>query len=125
MALKPVASILVNGLVPLPQHVVFSRFYSTLELRDALLTCYRALVNDHSPSGLRVYVRPDDSDVYQDSFMRIARREDGSFQPTLILLGTRLGIDRVTPVYREAVKAALCLPQSVGIAGYVSCLPPH
>jgi cysteine protease ATG4 len=37
--------------------------------------------------------------------------------PTLILLGIRLGIDRVTPVYHEALKACLHFPQSVGIAG--------
>lgn len=55
--------------------------------------------------------------------MRVARDADGTFHPTLILLGTRLGIDRVTPVYWDAVKATLCLPQSIGIAGYVSpCL---
>lgn len=39
------------------------------------------------------------------------------FQPTLILLGVRLGIDRITPVYHAALKRALELPQSVGIAG--------
>ena len=83
-----------------------------------MLTAHRTLTDAHSPSGLRVYVRPDDSDVYEDSFMRVARGPDGSFRPTLILLGTRLGIDRVTPVYVEALKAALCLPQSIGIAGY-------
>lgn len=89
-------------------------FYHTL-LR---LPSARALTSAHSsPSGLRVYVRPDDSDVYEDSFMQTARSQDGSFHPTLILLGTRLGIDRVTPAYWEALKSALCLPQSVGIAG--------
>ncbi|GAB7352218.1 hypothetical protein MBLNU459_g2691t1 [Dothideomycetes sp. NU459] len=84
---------------------------------SATARCIQALTSAHSPSDLRVYVRPDDSDVYEDSFMRTARGEDGSFKPTLVLLGTRLGIDRVTPVYWEALKAVLCLPQSIGIAG--------
>lgn len=42
---------------------------------------------------------------------------DDKFQPTLIVLGIRLGIDRITPVYHAALKAALEMPQSVGIAG--------
>lgn len=40
------------------------------------------------------------------------------FQPTLVLVGTRLGIDKITPVYWEALISALQMPQSVGIAGY-------
>lgn len=54
--------------------------------------------------------------------MRVARDSNGTFHPTLILLGTRLGIERVTPVYQKAIKAALCFSQSVGIAGYVPTL---
>jgi len=42
---------------------------------------------------------------------------DDVFQPTLIVLGVRLGIDRITPVYHPAIKQALEMPQSVGIAG--------
>ncbi|KAI5207217.1 hypothetical protein AUEXF2481DRAFT_43367 [Aureobasidium subglaciale EXF-2481] len=84
---------------------------------SAAARCIQALVDSHPPSGLRVYIRPDDSNVYQDSFMGVARDKHGSFQPTLILLGTMLGISGVTPSYREGIKAALRLPQSVGIAG--------
>lgn len=51
--------------------------------------------------------------------MKVAKGNDGQFHPTLILVGTRLGIDKITPVYWEAVAAALQMPQSVGIAGYV------
>lgn len=78
---------------------------------------HRELTNAHHPLNLCVYVRPDDSDVYEDAFLQVARREDGKFKPTLVLLGTRLGIDRVTPVYCESLKKALEMPQSVGIAG--------
>lgn len=50
--------------------------------------------------------------------MRIARpNPNGPFSPTLLLIGTRLGIERITPAYRSALAAALQLPQSVGIAG--------
>lgn len=66
---------------------------------------------------MRVYSTGDGPDVYEDSFMRIAKSGDGVFKPTLILIGTRLGIDKITPVYWEALISALQMPQSVGIAG--------
>ena len=80
---------------------------------------FRALTDKYSSAGLRVYSRPDDSDVYADKLFATASQKDadGSFQPTLIVLGVRLGIDRITPVYHAALKAALEMPQSVGIAG--------
>ncbi|PNS21418.1 hypothetical protein CAC42_1197 [Sphaceloma murrayae] len=84
---------------------------------SATARCIQALVNAHHPSSLRVYVRPDDSDVYEDSFLATARSEGGAFKPTLILLGTRLGIDRINPVYHTALSQALTSPRSVGIAG--------
>jgi cysteine protease ATG4 len=49
--------------------------------------------------------------------MKIANPDGTGFKPTLVLVGTRLGLDRVTPVYWEALKTALQMPQSVGIAG--------
>lgn len=49
--------------------------------------------------------------------MKIAKPEGEGFHPTLILVGTRLGIDKITPVYWEALIASLQMPQSVGIAG--------
>lgn len=50
--------------------------------------------------------------------MDLAKSGGHSFRPTLILVGTRLGIDKITPVYWEALLSALQMPQSVGIAGY-------
>lgn len=85
---------------------------------SATARCIQALASTTStPNNLRVYVRPDDSDVYQDTFLSTAKSADGTFHPTLILLGTRLGIDRVTPAYWASLASALSLPQSVGIAG--------
>jgi len=81
------------------------------------LTINRALSNEYRRTGLNVYITGDGSDVYEDSFMQVATAEAQGFRPTLVLVGIRLGIDRVTPVYWEALKASLQLPQSVGIAG--------
>jgi cysteine protease ATG4 len=68
---------------------------------------------------VRVYVTENSSDVYEDRFRSIASSNspDSSIQPTIILLGIRLGPDRITPVYHEALKASLTYPQSIGIAG--------
>ena len=77
---------------------------------------HRALANPNEPT-LRVYATGDGHDVYQDSFMKVAKPEGQDFHPTLILVGTRLGIEKVTPVYWEALIASLQMRQSVGIAG--------
>lgn len=67
----------------------------------------------------------DTSDVYEDQLIQLARNKNGQFQPTLILLGIRLGIEQVTSVYWDGLREALKYPQSVGIAGYVPiCLTP-
>lgn len=84
---------------------------------SSCLTGYRALSSEYTPSELRVYITGDGADVYEDSFLKVARTEDDNFTPTLILVGIRLGIDRVTPAYWEALKESLKLPQSIGIAG--------
>lgn len=77
----------------------------------------RALTNGLDSSDLRVYITGDGSDVYEDTFMSIARSDGATFRPTLVLVGTRLGLDRITPVYWEALKSSLQMPQSIGIAG--------
>ena len=87
-----------------------------------VLTSRRALSGECQQAGLNVYVTNDGADIYEDRFRQTAAGGSGgtdTIQPTLILLGVRLGIDRVTPVYREALKCILKYPQSVGIAGYV------
>ena len=64
-----------------------------------------------------MYSTGDGPDVYQDNFMKIAKPDGTTFHPTVILVGTRLGIDKITPVYWEALVASLQMPQSIGIAG--------
>lgn len=83
---------------------------------SATARCIQALVNVTEPS-LRVYSTGDGPDVYEDSFMNIANPDGCKFHPTLILVGSRLGIDKITPVYWEALIASLQMAQSVGIAG--------
>lgn len=87
---------------------------------SAAARCIQALTNAHPEVGLRVYITGDGGDVYEDSFMAIAKPEGEKFHPTLILIATRLGTRHVTPVYHEALKAVIQMPTSVGIAGYVS-----
>lgn len=55
--------------------------------------------------------------MYEDSLFAIAKSTTGTFQPTLVLLGTRLGIDRINPIYHASLSAAFASPRSVGIAG--------
>ncbi|KAG7434197.1 Cysteine protease atg4 [Fusarium oxysporum] len=83
---------------------------------SATARCIQALANSHEPS-IRVYSTGDGPDVYEDDFMKIANPTGEAFHPTLVLVGTRLGLDKITPVYWEALIAALQMPQSVGIAG--------
>jgi len=58
-----------------------------------------------------------DGNVYDDSFHKTAV-VDGVFKPTLLLVVTRLGLDATNPLYYEALKATVQMPQSIGIAGY-------
>ncbi|KAF4589382.1 Cysteine protease ATG4 [Ophiocordyceps camponoti-floridani] len=83
---------------------------------SATARCIQNLVNTFEPD-LRVYTTGESPDVYEDDFMKIANPDGSKFHPTLILVGTRLGIDKITPVYWEALTSSLQMPQSVGIAG--------
>lgn len=76
----------------------------------------RALTNNKN-IGLKVYISGDGGDVYEDGLKNIAMPDGHNFTPTLVLVGIRLGIERITPVYWEALKSCLTMSQSVGIAG--------
>ncbi|KAF2257648.1 autophagy-related protein-like protein 4 [Lojkania enalia] len=84
---------------------------------SATARCIQDLTRQYKDARLRVYVSSDGADVYEESLKKAAQDANGTFQPTLILVGTRLGIDKITPVYWEALKSALQMPQSIGIAG--------
>ncbi|CAL8577911.1 Cysteine protease atg4 [Xanthoria parietina] len=83
---------------------------------SATARCIQAL-SQQSATDLKVYINGDGADVYEDRLLSLATASTGQFTPILVLVGIRLGIDRVTPAYWEALKASLQLPQSVGIAG--------
>jgi cysteine protease ATG4 len=115
--LKPVASILASGLVLVPQPTAFSKPRFVTFPQHHTNELHRALVSKTPTSKLHVYVRPNDSDIYADSLIAAATDSSETFHPTLILLGVRLGIDRITPVYHAALAATLELPHCIGIAG--------
>ncbi|KXJ90665.1 putative cysteine protease ATG4 [Microdochium bolleyi] len=83
---------------------------------SATARCIQALAKAND-SSLRVYSTGDGPDVYEDKFFEVAKPDGMTFHPTLILVGTRLGIDKITQVYWEALVASLQMPQSIGIAG--------
>lgn len=67
--------------------------------------------------SLKVFISSG-SDLYENHFLKTAvNSETGDFQPTLILLGLRLGIDKVNKVYWPSIKAYFDSTQAVGIAG--------
>lgn len=84
---------------------------------SATARCIQALTARHEPSNLGVYVTGDSLEVYEDNFLMAAKPDGVNFKPTLILVGTRLGLENITPVYWEALKASLQMSQSIGIAG--------
>ncbi|SPO37940.1 uncharacterized protein PSFLO_03417 [Pseudozyma flocculosa] len=85
----------------------------------------QALVTEFPEAGLGVALAHDGS-VYLDEVRAAAvkrtsasrRRSSQAWQrPVLILIGIRLGLEGVNPMYYDAVKATFSFPQSVGIAG--------
>lgn len=49
--------------------------------------------------------------------MATAKPDGEIFYPTLILVCTRLGIDKINQVYEQALISTLQMEQSIGIAG--------
>ncbi|KAJ5110734.1 hypothetical protein N7532_001269 [Penicillium argentinense] len=84
---------------------------------SATARCIQMLSNECESPKLRVYVTNNTSDVYEAQVAGLGRDETGQIMPVLILLGLRLGIEHVTSVYWDGLRAALQYPQSVGIAG--------
>ncbi|KAF8588526.1 hypothetical protein K439DRAFT_1406329 [Ramaria rubella] len=87
----------------------------------------RRLVHEFPEAQLAVSLASDgvvfDSDVYAasnfgtDTRRRHTPRFRWGGRAVLVLVGIRLGIDGVNPIYYEGVKALFMFPQSVGIAG--------
>jgi cysteine protease ATG4 len=84
----------------------------------------RKLVDDYPSCGLSVNVASDGV-VYLNQIRALANSKprkgfEGSSRwtrPILILIGVRLGLEGVHPMYHDSIKATFSFPQSVGIAG--------
>ncbi|KAF9924024.1 Cysteine protease atg4, partial [Modicella reniformis] len=77
----------------------------------------QALVHNFSGSGLNVYVTTDGV-VYKDQVEETATQKNSrGFCNLLILATIRLGIDKLNPIYKDAIKATFEFPQTLGIAG--------
>lgn len=125
--LPPVENILASGSDRRPPRSAYStsprpRFVRSYVYANNSLP--RALA-DANETSLRVYSTGNFPEVYEDSFMAVAKPDGKDFQPTLILVGTRLGTDKINQVYEQALISALQLPQSIGIAGYVPPLDSY
>lgn len=76
----------------------------------------QALCNDFD-SGLSVYIGSDSGDIYENDVFKVAKDDTGVFQPVLILLGVRLGVENINKLYWNSLKSILQSSQSVGISG--------
>ncbi|KAL7418855.1 Cysteine protease atg4 [Cryptotrichosporon argae] len=91
----------------------------------------KTLANSFAPAGVSVATAADSiiyrSDVFAASNLPV---DDGTAPPksvlrtsswgkkaVLVLVGIRLGLSEVNPIYYETIKALFMFPQSVGIAG--------
>ncbi|KAJ7245089.1 hypothetical protein C8J57DRAFT_1191054 [Mycena rebaudengoi] len=76
----------------------------------------RTLVDAFPACGLGVSVATDGT-LYQTEVYAASHTPRWGDRPVLLLLGIRLGLDGVNPVYYETIKMLYTFPQSVGIAG--------
>lgn len=86
----------------------------------------KQLVSDFSEASIGVVLDHDGvfhlNEVRASSAQQVGtgsrRKPDAVWQrPVLILIGIRLGLESVNPIYYDSVKATFSFPQSVGIAG--------
>ncbi|KAG0361755.1 Cysteine protease atg4 [Mortierella sp. AD032] len=77
----------------------------------------KALVHNYPESGLGVYVTTDGV-IYKDQVEEAATlKKSSGFSHLLILVTIRLGIDKLNPIYNDAIKSTFEFPQTLGIAG--------
>ena len=91
-------------------------FLTWTQTTDHHSSC-RALVHNFPGSGLNVYVTTDGV-IYKNQVEEaVAHSQYGGFSNLLILVTIRLGIDKLNPIYNDAIKATFEFPQTLGIAG--------
>eukprot|EP00741_Cyanophora_paradoxa_P001830 tig00000507_g1773.t1 len=80
----------------------------------------RELVERARPGGLRVLLS-DDGCIYRDQLLPSAAASSSSgpaaFDPVLILVPARLGLEGLNPVYVPALQALYRVPEFVGVLG--------
>lgn len=59
-----------------------------------------------------------DGVIYKDQVEEAMSKKPEGFNSLLILVTIRLGIDKLNPIYNDAIKSTFEFPQSLGIAGY-------
>ncbi|KAK4054648.1 Cysteine protease atg4 [Microbotryomycetes sp. JL221] len=65
----------------------------------------KTLVNEFAPAGIKV-VNAIDGTVFASDIAAAANEQNGIWStPVLLLIGVRLGIDGVNPIYHDAIKA--------------------
>ncbi|KAI0089801.1 peptidase family C54-domain-containing protein [Irpex rosettiformis] len=87
----------------------------------------KKLVHAFPEAGLGIYIASDGGMIYESEVIASSHAGIGSprghvrkvwgERPVLILIGHRLGIDGVNPLYYNFIKTLYTWPQSVGIAG--------
>nr|Q8NJJ3.1 RecName: Full=Probable cysteine protease ATG4; AltName: Full=Autophagy-related protein 4; AltName: Full=Pexophagy zeocin-resistant mutant protein 8 [Komagataella pastoris]AAL25849.1 Paz8 [Komagataella pastoris] len=75
------------------------------------------LCKEYPPCGLRVYFSSDCGDVYDTEVRELAYGDSDTFTPILVLLGIRLGVEKVNLYIGDLLRECLSLKQSVGISG--------
>ncbi|ODV91913.1 hypothetical protein CANCADRAFT_22222, partial [Tortispora caseinolytica NRRL Y-17796] len=68
---------------------------------------------------IKVYVASDGGDIVEQDLMAVSfdKNSAESFFPTLVLVGLRLGIEAINPMYWKSLSELLSFKLSVGIAG--------
>ena len=73
---------------------------------NAAARCIQRAVCEYNERILRVYIGCDGADLYEEAFLETSL-VNGEFLPTLVLIGVRLGIENINPVYFDALEVMM------------------
>ena len=65
----------------------------------------RLVSEEYEPANLRVSITGDQDGVYKDQVLGLSG--EGPMNPTLLLIGKRLGHDNVNPLYYDSLKVSI------------------
>lgn len=87
---------------------------------STISTVLAALLNEHSPDGMKALVCPD-ATIYLDQVEELCRdkvsQSRTEWHPLLLLVPTRLGMEKLNPIYFHGILSTFRLPQSLGFIG--------